>query len=200
MSIANGLRVAGSVLLISMAGCASIASGTSEPISVNTEPPGAYCVLEREGAVVGQVFAPGTATVSKGKTDLTVHCNKVGYVETDVVCRSGSNGWVWGNALIPFVGWAGLIADASTGAFNDYDDVVTVVMLPTSSEEAPYVVATSWRQDQGARGCVCATTLRIGTSMIIRAPARERAARTRNDCEVFILVHIRSSGRLWASS
>lgn len=141
MTIANGLRVVGSAVLLLMAGCASIASGTSEPISVNTVPPGAYCVLEREGAVVGQVYTPGTATVSKAKTDLTVHCNKNGYVETDVVCRSGSTGWVWGNVLIPFVGVVGLITDASTGAFNDYDDVVTVVMLPTSSEEAPYVVA-----------------------------------------------------------
>lgn len=131
------LRGIGAVLLLSLAGCASMISGTSESVQVSTVPAGAVCVLERGGLVVGQVYAPGSVTVKKSKDPINVHCNKEGYYETDQVCNVGACGWVAGNIVWGLIGAPiGVITDVSTGAVNDYDDSVTVVLQPKPTDQA----------------------------------------------------------------
>ncbi|MCU0839540.1 MAG: hypothetical protein MUE49_12590, partial [Rhodospirillales bacterium] len=128
-----GLRgMVSAAVLLSLAGCASIVSGTSEPVAVQTVPPIAVCTLERGGQILGQVHAPGAITVSKNNKPMTVHCNKEGYYETDQVCNVGMDGWVAGNIFAG--GLIGFIVDVSTGAANDYEDTVTVVLVPKPTD------------------------------------------------------------------
>jgi hypothetical protein len=101
---------------------------------VNTAPGGALCVLERGGSIIGQVYAPGAVTVAKSKDAITVHCNKEGYYESDQVCNAGANGWIVGNLIWGIGAPIGFITDASTGAVNDYDDYVTVILLPKPTD------------------------------------------------------------------
>jgi len=76
-------------------------------------------------------------TVTKSKEPITVHCNKEGYYESDQVCNSGANGWVAGNIIWGLIGAPiGVITDVSSGAVNDYDDTVTVVLLPKPTDQA----------------------------------------------------------------
>ena len=44
---------------LALTGCASIISGTSQTITINSNPPGAQCNLLREGLVIGSVTTPG---------------------------------------------------------------------------------------------------------------------------------------------
>jgi hypothetical protein len=114
---------------VSLSGCASIISGTSQEIKVVTNPPGANCQLVRGGAVIGQVYqTPGSATIQKTKDDITLACHKDGYQEASYVNHSGIDGATYGNIVLGgAVGWG---VDSSIGADNRYDSVVNVSMVP----------------------------------------------------------------------
>ncbi len=58
-------------------GCASIVSGSTDEIEVATNPPGADCILYRDGANVGRINpTPGKLTVARSYSDITVNCTK----------------------------------------------------------------------------------------------------------------------------
>ena len=114
---------------ICLSGCASIVSGTSQQITINTNPPGASCQYIRDGNVIGRVDqTPGTATIRKTKDDITVKCSKDGYQEASYFNHSGVEPMTYGNAVIGgVVGWG---IDSAVGADNRYDDFVNVSMVP----------------------------------------------------------------------
>ena len=61
-------------LSVALCGCATIFEGTSQSISVVTNPTGATCVFEREGKAIGSVAStPGPLVIKKSKYDITVH-------------------------------------------------------------------------------------------------------------------------------
>ena len=122
------------LLLLAAAGCSSIVQGTDQEIAVNTNPPGANCVLQREGVDIGWVNAtPGATTVSKTKHDITIVCDKEGYQTATYISDSGweSGSGAAGIALdvILTLGISSAI-DSATGADNKYESPVNITMIP----------------------------------------------------------------------
>ena len=124
------------VAAICLSGCASIVSGTSQQITVNTNPPSASCEYIREGNVIAQVdHTPGTVTISKTKHDITLKCKKDGYQEATYLNHSGIEQMTFGNAVIGgAVGWG---IDSAVGADNHYDGYMNVSMVPSSVAARP---------------------------------------------------------------
>lgn len=117
-----------------LSSCSSITQGTTQNITVNTNPIGASCSLEREGVEIGRVHnTPGTVNVSKTKHDITVICDKPGYQTATYISDSGweSGSGAAGIALDVLV-TAGIssIVDSATGADNRYESPVNVTLLP----------------------------------------------------------------------
>ncbi len=115
-------------LLLLTGGCASIASGTSQTLSFDSNPQGADCTLKREELVIGRVKTPSTVEVKKTKHDIQVTCSKDGYHDTSNVIDSEIEGATFGNLILGgVVGW---VIDSSTGADNHYDEHLTVTLFP----------------------------------------------------------------------
>ena len=53
-------------------GCASIIDGTSQEITVNTNPSGASCIFYRQGIAIGTIHAPGILNVKRRKYDIEI--------------------------------------------------------------------------------------------------------------------------------
>src|SRR5262249_4870363 len=72
--------IAAIVLASSLAACASVTSGTSQTLRLDTVPPGADCALTRNGMFLGRVNpTPGTVKVQRARDDITVSCVREGY-------------------------------------------------------------------------------------------------------------------------
>jgi hypothetical protein len=124
--------VAGSVLL---SGCASIFEGTTQQISVNTNPAGARCTFWKNGALVADVAStPGTVTIRKSKDDLFIVCDKPGYASATYVNKSGLAMATFANILTAGLAWA---VDSSRGADNKYQGSVTMALTPAATPMPP---------------------------------------------------------------
>jgi len=113
-----------------LTGCASIVSGTSQVVSVETLHPsgnvaGATCKLENDKGVY-YVTTPGTVTVHRAYGDMNVKCEKPGYDAGLATFKSSTKGMMAGNIL--FGGIIGAGVDASTGAAYDYPALFQVVL------------------------------------------------------------------------
>lgn len=131
----NSFSLAGAAaLLLLITGCASIIEGTSQTITLNTNPPGADCALEREGTVIGRVTpTPGSVVIEKTKHDITISCTKGGYQEATYLNKSGAAGATFGNIVLGGgIGWA---IDSASGADNKYDSPINLTLVPV--EVAP---------------------------------------------------------------
>ena len=115
------------ILLIGLSGCASIVDGTSERISVNTNPSGATCTFVRNNESIGWVRpTPNTIMVEKTKYDIVIKCNKPGYGEATYLSKSGIDNWVFGNILIGgLIGWG---IDSATGSDNYYESPINITL------------------------------------------------------------------------
>ncbi len=128
------LRLMAIAPLLLASGCATIISGTTQEVTVSSDPPGATCDITRQGANLSSVTTPSSTLIQKTKYDLQVSCAKVGFVTTAVTDKSGVEPWVFGNLLLG--GIIGLVIDLSTGAQNKYDSPV-LVQLPPAILPAP---------------------------------------------------------------
>ncbi len=140
-------KVAFLAIAVNVSGCASIISGRTQEVHVNTNPAGADCALLREGKVIGRVNpTPGSITIERTKDDITLKCNKEGYMETGYENNSGIAPATWGNlALGGLIGWG---VDSAAGADNKYDSPVNLTLLPVLNatpvaSPAPAVPATA---------------------------------------------------------
>lgn len=112
--------------LLSTTACSSIIDGRSQTLSFNTNPPGANCVLTRNGMTIGNVQTPGGIVVEKTKHNIQVVCSKDGYDDSTALLKSGVAGATFGNIILGGgIGWA---IDSASGADNKYDDVVNVTL------------------------------------------------------------------------
>jgi hypothetical protein len=122
------LPMLAAVLLLS-GGCATLTKGTSQPVTVQTEPEGATCTLTRDGSTVAVVNpTPGTVTVGKSHTELAVRCAKSGYLDAVGTIGSKFQAMTFGNIL--FGGLIGVVVDAASGATAEYEPTVTIVLVP----------------------------------------------------------------------
>ncbi|MDQ2994950.1 MAG: hypothetical protein M3R00_08435 [Pseudomonadota bacterium] len=128
------LKVAALGVTVLMAGCATVMTGTSQPVHVqaidaNTQQilSGARCVVvDGEGNTLPMQSNPGSVLVTKGKGTLNVRCTKPGYRQSQIGVGQSFNAWTVVNVLF----WPGLIVDAATGAMQKYPSHVTVLMSP----------------------------------------------------------------------
>jgi PEGA domain len=128
-----GIRALLPLICITSTGCVSVFEGTSQDISVNTNPAGATCSLEREGKSIGSVVnTPGTATVRKTKNDITVKCDKPGYETATYINHSGVSSAIAANVAVDLLLTAGIssIVDSANGADNKYEPVVNLSLVP----------------------------------------------------------------------
>src|SRR5262245_14282593 len=117
------------VLAALCSGCATIVKGSSQPVIVKTNPTGASCDLSRQGKTIAVVDAtPGTVTVEKSKTDISIRCKKQGHVETNANLPSTFQAWSLGNILLG--GLVGIAVDAGSGAINEYQTEILVTLMP----------------------------------------------------------------------
>jgi hypothetical protein len=68
---------------------------------------------------------PGSIEVPKSRKDLTVRCEKEGYLATEGTIKSDFQAMTLGNVI--FGGLIGVTADTGTGAMNKYEDTVTLI-------------------------------------------------------------------------
>ncbi|WP_323144464.1 hypothetical protein [Massilia phyllosphaerae] len=133
-----------------LTGCASIVSGTSQVVSVETLHPsgnvaGASCKLENDKGVY-YVTTPGTVTVHRAYGDMNVKCEKPGYDAGLATFKSSTKGMMAGNIL--FGGVIGAGVDASTGAAYDYPVLFQVMLgqqagMPAAAPAAAPVAAAT---------------------------------------------------------
>ena len=130
------LRTAAIVGAALLGGCSTIISGTSQKISITSDPTGADCTLTRDGLSIGRVNpTPGQTEVSTNRSAITVTCKKDGYEDGSNVDASGFDPAVLGNVILG--GFIGVVVDASSGAASKYDSTVHVTLLPTQPGTGP---------------------------------------------------------------
>lgn len=132
MKIASRAVIA--ALGLSLAGCATMVTGSSEDIAVLTPPvAGASCVLSNaEGSWT--VVTPTVAHVQRGHDDMQVKCTKPGYQEAQATIPSNFEDWTIGNVATVGIGVA---VDAYTGAIDQYPHSIQIPMQPAPATQAP---------------------------------------------------------------
>lgn len=116
--------------MLSLAGCASIVSGTNQVVSVQTTAPnrdagGATCKLENDKGVY-YVTTPGTVMVHRAFGDMNVKCEKAGFAPALATFKSTTKAMMAGNIL--FGGVIGAGVDAASGAAYDYPALLQITM------------------------------------------------------------------------
>jgi hypothetical protein len=117
------------VVTLLTSGCASIFGGTSQTISVTTNPPSSACTINQGIRPVASIgTTPGGAVVKKKRDDLEVICKKDGYQDSKTFIKSDLDPWVFGNIVLG--GLIGLAVDWGTGGWNRYEEVVNMNLPP----------------------------------------------------------------------
>lgn len=125
-----GLPMAG--LMLILAGCSSVTEGTSQALTIATDPPGAECTLIRAGQNIGRTVTPGVVTVHKARNDIGLACRLPGYEDGKALIKYDMAASTVGNVLIG--GGIGLIIDAATNASIKYDKVTSITMAKASGD------------------------------------------------------------------
>ena len=117
-------------LVAMMSGCASIVSGTNQPITVETRTQGnllsgVTCKLINDKGT-WYVTTPGSVTVHRSVSDLKLSCEKEGVTPGLANVKSNTKAMAFGNAI--FGGLIGVGVDVASGAAFDYPDLVQVEM------------------------------------------------------------------------
>jgi|SRR3954454_14064018 hypothetical protein len=132
------MRILGVLAACAMlGGCASVARGTTETISVESTPPGAEATIS--GLDNPMTCVTPCAVVAKRNADITVTVQKSGY-EPEVVQltkdipAAGAAGFA-GNLLLG--GLVGMGVDAATGAATDHKPNPVIVTLHRQAAPPP---------------------------------------------------------------
>jgi hypothetical protein len=128
-------RIFCALLCLAMAmaasGCATVVKGTEDSISIQTEPEGALCKLEREGGTIAVVDpTPGTVEVDRDSADIVVTCDLAGYETTTERMVASASGATHGNIILG--GLVGMMVDAASGADYEYPDSIAIAMIPAA--------------------------------------------------------------------
>lgn len=116
-----------------LSGCATVFEGTSQDISVVTNPSGASCVFARQGTPIGSISStPGILNVPKRKYDIIITCSKPGYADASYLNHSGVTAVIAANIAADVLLTAGLssIVNSADGADNKYDSAVNLTLNP----------------------------------------------------------------------
>ena len=125
-------------------GCASITTGQTQPISIETrdnqgqQVSGAACKLVNDKGTYF-VTSPGTVGVQRSYNDLSVNCSREKSEPGMITAKSSTKAMAFGNIL--FGGVIGAAVDAGTGAAYDYPALLTVIMGQVTALPPPPVAA-----------------------------------------------------------
>ena len=123
------LRYAIFPCLLMACGCATITTGTSQPVAINTPgAPGATCTLSSPKIGALTVVTPATVTLKRADQDVAVACKKECFEEGTAVIPAGVEAMAAGNILIGGIVGAGL--DIYSGAINKYASSADVPLVP----------------------------------------------------------------------
>jgi hypothetical protein len=116
-------------LALQVSGCATLTQGTSQTVTVHTDPAGAICTLTRDAQPVAVVNpTPGSVPVGKARGSVAIGCTKAGYLEAAGSLASEFQPMTFGNIL--FGGIVGVVVDAASGAMHRYPESVTITLVP----------------------------------------------------------------------
>jgi hypothetical protein len=125
------MRIAITLLLAMVLGCASIVSKSTYPITFDSNPTGAHIIVSNSSGVrMYEGRTPTTLTLSAKKgffqgQDYTIEATLDGHNPGRATLNSGLDGWYIGNIL--FGGLIGmLIIDPATGAMWKLDERIVV--------------------------------------------------------------------------
>ncbi len=127
-------------LAVSLQGCASIVSGSTESLSIETKSPtgtevsGASCKMTNDKGT-WFVATPGSVSVHRSLADLTILCTKESFQPTTTVTPSTTKAMAFGNIL--FGGLIGTGVDIASGAAYDYPTLIPVQMTPIPTDSHP---------------------------------------------------------------
>ena len=121
--------------LLLLPACSGVIDRAEQPVTVFTDPPGAYCVLSRTGVTVGVVSpSPGLLHVTNSKHHISVRCSKALHEDETVVLAASRRDLTIGAVVVK--GVVGLAFDAGTGATHEYPPSITLFLAPVSFESA----------------------------------------------------------------
>jgi hypothetical protein len=124
------------LLSLLLPGCATLFEGTSQSVSISTDPAGSDCTIDRKGSRMGQVNpTPGSIHVDKSKDDLSVLCKHLGYQRATVTQSPMFRATTFGNIIAG--GLVGVIVDAASGANFAYPTEVRLTLAPDPTPVAP---------------------------------------------------------------
>lgn len=131
-----GAATAAALVSVCLSGCGTITQGTSQDITITSNPPGGHCDLNRKGEHVATLDkTPGTVKVDKTKNDILLTCTLPGYQEASVNLESGYGAGTFGNIILGGgIGWA---IDSASGADNKYPSTANVQFVPLNTAAAP---------------------------------------------------------------
>ena len=137
------LSVGLACVLLLAAGCASIVSKSTYPVSIQSSPDEAdITITDENGKVISKGKTPTTVSLRAGAgyfqgKDYTVTFAKEGYGKQTAHIRRGVDGWyIGGNFLFGgLIGW--LIVDPLTGAMWTLQDELMVTLSPQTSSLTP---------------------------------------------------------------
>lgn len=139
-------------LISAFAGCASIVSQSTYPVTFNSTPAGARVeVTNKAGATVFSGTTPATASLASGssyftKETYTAKVQKEGYEPRQEIITTSINPWFWGNILFGGVIGA-LIVDPLTGAMYEVDQQSYTTALERTDDTS---LSAQFNRDLGA--------------------------------------------------
>ncbi len=141
---ASAISVFGAAWLA--AGCATVTSGTTQQINIDSEPQAADCTLTREGVTLGSVTTPAPITIKRHASTIHVVCKRAGYEDGRVVMNSRFETASAGNFVLG--GIIGVIVDSSTGANSRYETNVLVRLEALSAADQKIQAAAAAAKPQ----------------------------------------------------
>lgn len=133
-------RFAALALVALLPACATVVEGTSDTVTLSTNPAGATCTVDRNGERVAAIATtPGSVRIGKSRHDLNVTCTKEGYQPATVAASSKFTGATFGNVIAG--GVVGVVVDAASGANNRYPSEVRLDLVESPAAPPPAPVA-----------------------------------------------------------
>ena len=121
---------AGVLAMLVLSGCATIITGTSQGITLESDPSGAACSITRDGQKLASVNStPTQVMLSKGWSDLSVDCTREGSAPSKTAIPSTFQPWALANILLG--GIIGFIVDGASGAITEYPTIVETFLAPS---------------------------------------------------------------------
>ena len=111
--------------LLALGGCATIADGSMQPVTITSNAPGAACSIAQNGVeIVPSTPVPNTFELRRRDGNLLVTCEAPGYRTESVALVTGKNpltvtGHMWNSMALGLV-------DVFTGAVNEYQGTAFV--------------------------------------------------------------------------